>query len=499
MSGQTQTDSNEAAENAFKRFLSGSEIYGLPLEGSYGKLYRYVLTEPENKKYDVYRSSDADTYGNIVKMILVKFVYLRDPDDIKKDKDSHGIRYIKEENFISESDIQKHIYDETKEDLEPLCPAVLYSGTFFADDEMIRDALQMPGIMVTHGPKQKLGIIAMEFMNSYQNMNDLLYDLRKQKILNKYGKAVFMAAAFLLIELAHKTGYTQGDFHFENIFFKTIPTNSERPYFLTDGIQSIEYINRFKPLIIDFGRAKPIQSVDTSYKNYKFREILGIICAEGCNEEQNLILKRPYNYGWASGSQNVIISENDLKEYENNVKNNPDALCFLKNAVLRDDEGNVIDSFNLNKHNLHFLNSNFDGENGLMNSLVMARDNSRMRINIFKGELERIKLSVNINTSDLTNQNDSNDDSNDENVPQLVAETKIEEEKGISENINKPEHLPYDVRSTIATPKKGLFSRLSRSVSKAASRVGRALYAASAGKTRKKNKRRTKRRKNKRK
>lgn len=63
-----------------------------------------------------------------------------------------------------------------------------------------------------------------------------------------------------------------------------------------------------------------------------------------------------------------------------------------------------------------------------------------------------------------------------------------------------PDNITYDVHPTnipnIVTPKKSLFSRLSRSVSKAASRVGRALYAASAGKT-KKNKRRTKRRKHK--
>ena len=91
---------------------------------------------------------------------------------------------------------------------------------------------------------------------------------------------------------------------------------------------------------------------------------------------------------------------------------------------------------------------------------------------------------------------------NNYNNQETDSETNSDRDSYSSEE-NEPDktapdkHLPYDVRSTIATPKKGLFSRLSRSVSKAASRVGRALYIGSAGRTRKKNKRRTKRRKRK--
>jgi hypothetical protein len=233
--------------------------------------------------------------------------------------------------------------------LEPLCPAIVFSGVFEKEDSIITDLK----LDITICPK-KIGIIAMEFMEGYECMDDVVRE-------PDYAAATFMSAAFLLIELAHKTGYTQGDFHFNNIFFKVIPEDAEYPYFLTDEDIipdiNLQYIRRLKPIIIDFGMATKINArlyhISQMYNECNFRLLLGSICAQGCrNKYSNIILARPEKYGWASGLQTPLTADVEVSEiktmsqiiltdiytdnlaktnkYLNNMRETLENLCFLK-------------------------------------------------------------------------------------------------------------------------------------------------------------------------
>ena len=500
MSGNTKKNPMENDQAAFNRFMANSIIIGDPLSGSDGYLLRY-----RNTKDEVYVSTDVDdinTGNTMVDTILVKFIPMR--------------KEIHKTTFNSEVHIQNDIYNTTKDGLEPLCPAILFYHIYKKDDSFIANYLKYKYTKDKERFKNAshIGVIAMEFVN-YIVMKELLIKFPSLSV------QAYMVAAFLIIELAIQTGYTQGDFHFRNIFFK-VNENLNYPYFLTYDNQSIE---KLKPLIIDFGRAKKIAPI-TMYKihqldnNFKFREIMGLICYEGSSNNPLSVLEFPSHFGWASGLQ--VFTENNYN-YLRLLELDPGKLTFFKNGK------GAYEQVNLKEEEIKFLNNTCDGINGFMRLLIMARDNSRDRIATFKETLKKpviynvpdepapelIRLDENEQTLIEKNLEDVKQENFidiprivvepatkielEEDIPRIVVEpaTKIEAKEGISENINKPEHLPYDVRSTIATPKKGLFSRLSKSVSKAASRVGRALYIGSAGRTRKKNKRRTKRRKRK--
>ena len=188
-------------------------------------------------------------------------------------------------------------------------------------------------------------------------MDDLMKSMPDLRI------AAFMAASFLLIELADKTGYTQGDFKFNNIFFKLIPADAEYPYFLTDDIfdyQPLQLIRRLKPIIIDFGLAKKIGET-SYYKRYKFTNLLRFICEQGCQitEKRDFLLKQPDFYGWACGL---------------NVK---DRKIFFKNSNRQGIRRNsTYYLYNLTDSETTFLNDNFNGENGIMNKIIISRDAS---------------------------------------------------------------------------------------------------------------------------
>ena len=226
--------------------------------------------------------------------------------------------------------------------------------------------------------------------------------------------AIFMIAAFLLIELANKTQYTQGDFHFHNIFFKEI--KHEMPYFLTEENAPLAMAKKFRPLIIDFGRAKIIdEPISELYKQNKFREILGTICAAGCingNKPGNLIMKRPWNYGWASGKQ-IVVGENDMENYKYEFKNTPNELCFLKNAY-----GNICYSLNLPQYKLVELNKNFDI---LMGTLLIAKEKTIIEI-----KKMRKLLASDINFKPVPIEPESNIPSEPiEPEPKILSEPKI--------------------------------------------------------------------------
>ena len=409
-SGIIQVNPEEDPKMAFDRFTAKSEIVGSPMRGSSGFLLRYKSTEL------VYKSTDIDTYGNPVMTILVKFVPVRTSRDHTE--------------FVSEVKIQEDIYAKTKD--EPLCPAVVFSDIFKNDHEILTtlklDLNELPDS--DEGPPDNVGVIAMEFMECEEMRTIILENPRD------YSVACIMAAAFLLIDLAIKTEYTQGDFHFKNICFKRLPADAEFPYFLSHE-PYLTPLRLLRPIIIDFGRARKIDiemyPIHQMYNEYKFKQILGSICAQGCRDvEYNAILEEPTYYEWASGStqeistwiskithlpnshlfRDYMIKLDDLDPVSSPKFFTPSKglppvqtvvpvvksfwskpvkvvrkkhlplvpLVFFKNASeYRKTTGPYTDC-NPSPPEITFLNARFDGKNGIMDKMIIARQNSQERI-----------------------------------------------------------------------------------------------------------------------
>jgi len=356
----------EDPEEAFRRFIAGSTVIGEAMSGTGGMALCY------HNPIDVYRSSDKDTFDQPVHTILIKFVSIKDTRDLR--------------DFQREVQIQRDIYDKTNDSLEPLCPAIIFNKTCELSDPLLVDLKFSENLTIYKenlGDNEdfdfsfNIGIIAMEFLNDYQSMHNLIYTSET----SEFTAAAYMAAAFLLIELAHLAGYTQGDYHMNNIFFKVLPENAENPYFLTDGS-----LRRLKPIIIDFGRATEIISVrDVThcYNQFKFKQILGLIAREGCYYNGLHIygiLEFPSIYGWASGSKVVINNKDLLVQYE-------------KKLV----EGNL--SFfdfrtNLTRDEISDLNVDFNGAGGLMQKIITARKKSKNNIADFAKSNPRLAIYV---------------------------------------------------------------------------------------------------------
>lgn len=382
--GVRKVYSEEPNESAFIRFIDGSIQVGASMGGSFGVLLKY------KNSVSVYKSTNVDTYEDPINTILIKFIPINNE--------------TQEKEFNSEVEIQTDIYDRTKDGLEPLCPAILFSGIFDKRTPLMQSFITKSRKHLISLP-QYIGIVAMEFME-YTTMYHLLEKIKGSQM----EIAVYMAAAFLLIDLAYKTGYTQGDFHFKNILFKIIPETEEYPYFLVDtDFPPVSFIKRLKPLIIDFGRAKKINVPEMTemHAAYNFRQILGHICAQGCgNTDYNHILYSPARYGWASGLNKSIVRRKDKDdrneeeeqkyleelEHENNNKlqeyltnlhdlDRDPRLTFFKNASSEDINFHLV---NLEEEGVNFLNEHFDGENGIMMYMIAARNKSNDKIAKFK-------------------------------------------------------------------------------------------------------------------
>jgi len=391
----------ESPEQAFLRFIGSSTPTGRPMTGASGYLVRY--SGPDN----VYKSIDIDTYSEPVTTIIIKLVFIS--DNISEKQRKRGIKdYIqigsKElamcpiSEFEEEVMIQTDVHESTLTGNEPLCPTILFSKIYENRDNIIEiltllklDKLLNPVISsLAAGELKKVGVIAMEFADDYDTMHSYLVNYPH------LAPAFYMIAAFLLIELAHKTGYTQGDFHVGNIFFKTLPSKTPFPYFKYDDnyFESLDtrivghsigknikkcltHIRRFKPLIIDFGRAKKLimtgmYDINKLYREHNYRQVLGFICAQGCNQPTNTILRYPDFYQWASGYTKIIDSVNDktaFSRYLNMIENNK--LVFFYPP---DHFGEIMDQF------ISFLNSNFDGTNRIMHKIIKSRIESEKDI-----------------------------------------------------------------------------------------------------------------------
>ena len=203
------------------------------------------------------------------------------------------------QTFKDEVNIQTDLFLKTISYLQPICPAIVYSNLYngtgmndilekmYMGSENKNTTILLKSIYDSKmkGEFYNIGLIAMEFADSYTLLHNLVPDTNFELYKNM--------SLYLLLKLAIETGYTHGDFHPGNIFINTSSTN----YF--KGITG-------KPLLIDFGQSQKIpldilEFMKDQYKNGNYTEALKKLCDIDRPDEIKM-KEYPSFYGFACGT-----------------------------------------------------------------------------------------------------------------------------------------------------------------------------------------------------
>jgi hypothetical protein len=337
------------ADTAFYDFIKHSDIFPLA-SGSYGTTVLAILNPGETSSYTSIR---ADTFGAPVTQLVIKFAILSD--------ESPNARA----EFENEINTQTNIYLKTMSMLQPRCPGVVFSEIYTPGDfdpfEFIKeqepnkdslsdlldprypvvraaplweamesDGTQLPSEL--YGFKatdQYIGIIGMEFAEGF---NTVLNNMRQPSswLYNNFYAEFrgFSQLVHLLIDVAVQTGYTQGDFHMNNIFF-----NESNEYYGTGPGTW---------MIIDFGEASKIPPetmirIRDLYKNGKYMDIIKLLHA--IVRPNGIELgSYPNKYGYVTGVYNM--NNNSLRTFsaseEDEINHAVSALITHRRSIEED-------------------------------------------------------------------------------------------------------------------------------------------------------------------
>ena len=307
-------------EDAFNYFLDNSKFTYLS-QGSNGITFILTLSKDDLPK-SPYISTDAKTYGNPVRELILKVVLISETKpnteiNLNYADVSFNLYLSSENDFKEEIEVQKEVYLKTMNYLEPICPAIVYSNVYnsknrhkllnkllksesnkrffdnYANQETQRKIQALSSYALPLEDKyDSIGVIGMEYAGGYQVMGDLETS-KKFKVYKEM-------ALYLLLILALKTGYSHADFHYGNIMIN--PNDGD--YFLQTDDKEPKIIG--KPLLLDFGLAVKIPSVElTKIEDYcrkqMYTNALRILCTIRRKDNYD-VTKRLFMYGWVCGT-----------------------------------------------------------------------------------------------------------------------------------------------------------------------------------------------------
>jgi len=312
-----------------------------------GVIFECILKEGVVSPYEMIRSTD---FKSSVKKILIKIVGIRSEVRGEYDDDTWsvpfktvspplGIKNLeKEETFTREINIQTDIFLKTISYLNPLCPAPIYASIKKDKANAIEfmSKLKMPdeyGLFsnatnrlitviiekITSGSIPYLGILGMEIADGYETFFDLYSRGSMRDNIRTYENMIRLKN----LELALKTGYSQGDFHTGNMLVNPSVTG----YYA--GIPG-------NALIIDFGYANKIppeklQEIKQLVSENKFVEALKIF--NTLVRSDNLPLsENPEVYGWLSYNFDNVTNLNVVYDMPHELAEENVKLLALKQA-----------------------------------------------------------------------------------------------------------------------------------------------------------------------
>jgi hypothetical protein len=278
-----------------------------------------------------YKYLDASAFGTPVTKLIIKVCFVME-DGIPY-KGSELVYPVLYDEFKDEVNIQTDIFLKTMNYLQPLCPAIVYANVFDSTNNLLSDIVQSSIHSISLKPPtdkirkqftflkkvdqdlkkgaiQRYGIIAMELADNYNNVykethENPLYTTDVNRDANK--RQLENMVRYMLVELAVKTGYNQGDYHASNVLIN-LQSNT---YF--KGING-------EPLLIDFGYTvkfseDKISLIKDLYKNKDYQGILEQICLTPRSDGTNINTEEYADlYGYicdASNSSETNRTENN--------------------------------------------------------------------------------------------------------------------------------------------------------------------------------------------
>jgi len=280
-----------AARAAFGFFLSNSNIIYFS-HGTYGIIFKATLNDIILDNDSPYESFEPHLGFTALRTILFKIVFLN--EDVLRyefkmlpqigSNNNQIFETVTVDSFKNETNIHVDIHEKSYDYGQPICPSVLYSTILttssapvdivtFSHHLLSTTSLKSDGSesqttkrikeriidLVGRGRISQMGIIGMEFAESYSTLNNILSSTNFS-ITDK--EDCIHMSLYLLIEL-FKLGYTHGDHHPGNIL---IDTDYQGYFYGLDG----------RPLIIDFGRTQLLTKIlsiaDLSFLEKLYRE-----------------------------------------------------------------------------------------------------------------------------------------------------------------------------------------------------------------------------------
>jgi len=271
---------------------AGSSGLGLLSSNPTNDSYKILTTDNENVVCSELFIKIVPVYSDKFFRPLFKDLYIR-KDDLWAEIFSSA-----EEEFWNEVRIQNEIYKKTNENLEPICPPIVFSecldnATSIAMLEMLFDSLDKSVIpldlfrvMMEDDPLNKiatklklpryhgikLGIIGMGFTKGYQSLHSAV---RGKDVAEK--KPYLDLAVYELLRL-YSIGYLHGDFSQTNIMinptYNYTGTNSGRAILIdfgmtfqhnTPDVDILRILQRMRDTRVPF-----IEIAPTEHENYNW-------------------------------------------------------------------------------------------------------------------------------------------------------------------------------------------------------------------------------------
>jgi len=312
-----------------------------------GVIFECILKEGVVSPYEMIRSTN---FKSPVKKILIKIVGIRSEVRGEYDDDVWTVPFKtvspplavknleKEETFTKEINVQTDIFLKTISYLNPLCPAPIYASIKKDKANAIEfmSKLKIPdehGLFsnatnrlitviiekITDGSIPYLGVLGMEIADGYETFFDFYSRGSMRDNIRTYENMIRLKN----LELALKTGYSQGDFHTGNMLVNPSVTG----YY--SGIPG-------NALIIDFGYANKIpseklQEIKQLVSENKFAEALKIF--NTLVRSDNLPLsENPEVYGWLSYNFDNVTSLGVVYDMPHELAEENVKLLALKQA-----------------------------------------------------------------------------------------------------------------------------------------------------------------------
>jgi len=327
-------------EEAIINFIQNSSITIIPgtTKSGSGAIFICNLNSGYDSPYESLRYSSD---GSSVDQIAIKLVATGEySGKWKGDYFTNEKNIESEDAFFNEQSIQKTIFNKTKSQFDPVCPAIIYysviksqsSAVSFLDTLLSRigsdeNAANMltdfkNGIETEKIPW--LGVLGMEMASGYRTLKQIHADASIDKNAMKIYENM---ARLRILEMAEKTGYSQNDFHRENVLINT----DMKGYF--KGLSG-------HVLIIDFGFASliPDKPFGEIMDNINKNNLVGALSVfEGLRRPDGAPLNYYSLYGWLYFRYNHTIKNGSVSMIQASKKNydNNSALIALKND--RDD------------------------------------------------------------------------------------------------------------------------------------------------------------------